>query len=53
LKRKENALVLCHGSFVGQKIDWTDWKRKSDLKQDVRQTCGALDGLARELFEIK
>jgi hypothetical protein len=24
LKRKENALVLSLGSFVGPKIDWTD-----------------------------
>jgi hypothetical protein len=24
LKRKENALVLSHGSFVGPKIGWTD-----------------------------
>jgi hypothetical protein len=24
LKRKENALVLWHGTFVGPKIGWTD-----------------------------
>jgi hypothetical protein len=30
LKRKENALVLSHGSFVGLKIDWTDWNYKND-----------------------
>jgi hypothetical protein len=28
LKRKENALVLSHGSIVGQKIDWTDLATK-------------------------
>jgi hypothetical protein len=30
LKRKENALVLSHGPFVDQKVDWTDSDYKSD-----------------------
>jgi hypothetical protein len=30
LKRKENALVLSHGSFVGPKIDWINSDYKSD-----------------------
>ncbi len=30
LKRKENALVLSLGSFIGSKIDWTDWDYKND-----------------------
>jgi hypothetical protein len=30
LKRKENALVLWHGSFVGPKLDWTELSYKSD-----------------------
>ncbi len=29
LKRKENALILSHGSFVDPKIDWTDSNYKA------------------------
>jgi hypothetical protein len=30
LKRKENALVLSHGPFLDQKVDWTDLDYKND-----------------------